>query len=193
MILDFDRCAKEINETRLRAEALVLGLTREELTRQPEPGKWSIAECILHLNLTASVMQPLMEKAIAQARHDNNVGTGPFGIGLKGRLLVWIAEPPPKFRMPAPPHLRPTARIDDPIKLVPDFLKAQDGWERLIRESAGLDLAKIKVGKRFSPFRARFAAALPWMMAHQRRHLLQAENVKRQIFSAAPKAAVQAG
>jgi len=193
MILDSDRCAKEINEARLRAEALALGLTPEEFTTQPEAGKWSIAECILHLNVTASVMQPLMEKAIAQARHDNNVGTGPFGIGLKGRLLVWIAEPPPKFRMPAPPHLRPPARIDDPLKLLPDFLKAQDEWERLIRESAGLDLAKIKVGKRFSPFRARFAAALPWMMAHQRRHLVQAENVKRQISFAAPKASTQAG
>jgi hypothetical protein len=193
MILDFDRCAKEINEARHRAEALVLGLTPEQLTTQPDAGKWSVAECILHLNVTASVMQPLMEKALAQARHDNKVGTGPFGMGLKGRLLVWIAEPPPKFRMPAPPHLRPPARIDDPLKLLPDFLKAQNEWERLIREAAGLDLAKIKVGKRFSPFRARFAAALPWMMAHQRRHLLQAENVKRQIFSAAPKAAAQAG
>jgi len=192
MIRDFDRCAKEINEARHRAEALVLGLTPEQFTTHPEAGKWSIAECILHLNVTASVMQPLMEKAIAHAKHDNKVGVGPFGIGLKGRLLVWIAEPPPKFRMPAPPHLRPPARIDDPLKLVPHFLKAQDEWERLIKESAGLDLAKIKVGKRFSPFRARFAAALPWMMAHQRRHLLQAENVKRQIFSAAPKAATQA-
>lgn len=193
MILDFDRCANEINEARHRAEALVLGLTPEQLTTQPDAGKWSVAECILHLNVTASVMQPLMEKAIAQARHDNKVGTGPFGIGLKGRLLVWIAEPPPKFRMPAPPHLRPPARIDDPLKLLPDFLKAQDEWERLIREAVGLHLAKIKVGKRFSPFRARFAAALPWMMAHQRRHLLQAENVKRQIFSAAPQASTQAG
>src|SRR4029077_14010379 len=145
MILDFDRCAREINEARHRAEALVLGLTSEQLTMQPEAGKWSVAECILHLNATASVMQPLMEKAIAQARDDNNVGTGQFGIGLKGRLLVWIAEPPLKFRMPAPPHLRPPARIDDPLKLLPDFLKAHDEWERLIRESAGLDLAKIKV------------------------------------------------
>ena len=193
MIFDFDRCAQEINEARQRAEALVLGLTPEQLTTQPEAGKWSVAECILHLNVTAAVMQPLMEKAIAQAKQDKKVGAGPFEIGLKGRLLVWIAEPPPKFRMPAPPHLRPPARIDEPLKLLPDFLKAQDEWERLIRESAGLDLSKIKVGKRFSPFRARFAAALPWMMAHQRRHLLQAENVKRQIFSAAPKAATQAG
>ncbi|MCU1220212.1 MAG: DinB superfamily protein [Candidatus Angelobacter sp.] len=192
MILDFDRCAREINEVRRRAEDLVFGLTPEQLTTQPEAGKWSVAECILHLNVTASVMQPFMEKAVSQGRHDNKVGNGPFKIGAKGHFLIWIAEPPPKFKMPAPPHLRPASCIDDPLKLLSDFLKAQDEWERLIRESAGLDLAGIKVGKSFSPFRARFAAILPWMMAHQRRHLLQGENVKRQIFSAAPKSAAQA-
>lgn len=193
MILDFDRCAQEIQEARQRAEALVLGLTPEQLTKQPEAGKWSVAECVLHLNTTAAVMQALMEKAIAQARQDKKVGAGPFDVGLKGRLLVWIAEPPPKFRMPAPRNVRPPAQIDDPAKLLPDFMKTQDEWERLIRESAGLDLAKIKVGPLFSPFRQRLAASLPWMMAHQRRHLLQAENAKRQIVSAAPRAAAQAG
>ena len=191
MIFDSNRCAQEMNEARRRAEALVGGLTPEQLTTQPEAGKWSVAECILHLNVTARVMQSLMEDAIAQARRDNQVGAGPFSVGAKGRLLIWIAEPPPKFEFPRPPHLRP-ARIDNPVKLLPDFLKAQDEWERLIQESAGLDLSKIKIGKLFSPFRARFAAALPWMMAHQRRHLLQAENVKRQIFSAAHETAAHA-
>jgi hypothetical protein len=192
MTFDIDRCAHDINEARHRAEALMRGLTPEQLTMQPEVGKWSIAECILHLNVTARVMQSLMQDAIAQAKRDNQIGRGPFKIGAKGHLLIWIAEPPPKFRIPAPPHLRPPAHIDDPGILLPDFLKAQDEWEQLIRESAGLDLSKINVGKRFSPFRARLAAAFPWMMAHQRRHLLQAENVKRQMFSAAPNAAAQA-
>jgi hypothetical protein len=189
MIFDSDRCAQEIQEARQRAEALLVGLTPEQFTTQPEAGKWSVAECILHLNVTASVIQRLMESAMAQGRQDKKLGPGPFHIGLKGRLLIWIAEPPPKFRIPAPPHLRPPARIDDPERLLPDFLKAQDEWERLMRESAGLSLSKINVGKRFSPFRAKLAAGFPWMMAHQRRHLLQAENVKRQILSAAPMAA----
>lgn len=181
MFLDLNQCAREILEARQRAGAVVGGLTAEQLTAQPAPGKWSVAECILHLNATAAVVQPLMENAIAQARQNKIVGAGPFDIGLKGRLLVWIAEPPPKFRMPAPRNVRPPARIDDPGKLLPDFMNAQDEWERLIRESAGLDLAKIKVGPLFSPLRQRLAASFPWMMAHQRRHLLQAENVKNRL------------
>ena len=105
MIFDSNRCTSEINEARRRVEAVVLGLTPEQFTTQPEAGKWSVAECILHLNVTASVMQSLMQDAIAQAKRDNQLGNGPFSVGAKGRLLIWIAEPPPKFRIPAPPHL----------------------------------------------------------------------------------------
>jgi hypothetical protein len=75
---------------------------------------------------------------------------------------------------------------------LPEFLKAQDGWERLMRESDGLDQARIKLGSLTSLFRARLSAAVPWMLAHQRRHLLQAEKVKQQILSIAPRASAQA-
>jgi DinB superfamily len=182
--------SRQIDESRRRAHELVSGLTAEQIASRPDPDKWSIAECLAHLNITAATVQKLMARGIEQAKQEKRFGEGPFSIGPKGRLLIWIAEPPPKFRIRAPKNVRPPAQIDNPLKLLPDFLKAQDEWERLIRESASLDLSKIKVGKLFSPFRARFAAAVPWMMAHQRRHLLQAEDVKRQIFSAASIAAM---
>jgi hypothetical protein len=177
----------DLNEARRRAQELVVGLTPEQLLRRPDPGKWSIAECIVHLNITAATVQKLMASAIEQGKNQQVFSKGPFSIGPKGRLLVWIAEPPPKFRIRAPKNVRPPAAIDDPLQVLPAFMKAQDEWEQLMREQQGLDLEKVKVGQ--GVFRMRLAAALPWMMAHQRRHLLQAENVKRQIFSAAPIAA----
>ena len=124
-----------------------------------------------------------MAQAIARGKQQKKSGHGPFSIGPKGRLMVWIAEPPPKFRIRAPKNVRPPMDVPNPQQLLPEFLQAQDEWERLMREQDGLDLGKIKAGK--GVFRMRLAAALPWMMAHQRRHLLQAENIKRQIASAA--------
>jgi hypothetical protein len=79
------------------------------------------------------------------------------------------------------------------IEAISRFMKAQDEWERFLREQKELVLEKIKVARPFSPFRARLAAALPWMMAHQRRHFVAGRNVKRQIVSTAPKTASQAG
>jgi uncharacterized damage-inducible protein DinB len=180
--------SRQIDESRRRAHELVSALTAEQIARRPDPGKWSIAECLAHLNITAATVQKLMARGIEQAKQEKRFGEGPFSIGPKGRLLIWIAEPPPKFRIRAPKNMRPPAASDDPLQVLPAFIKAQDEWERLMREQEGLNLVKIKVGQ--GAFRMRLAAVLPWMMAHQRRHLLQAENVKRQIFSAASIAAM---
>jgi DinB family protein len=183
MNFDPKSVSRDIADSRSRAQAIISRLSVEQLTRRPEPGKWSIAECIAHLNVTAAAVQKIMAESIEQGKQKNKSGSGPFSIGPKGRLFVWIAEPPPKFRIRAPKNVRPPATIDDPLQLLPAFLQAQDEWERLMRAQEGLDLEKIVVGQ--GVFRMRLAAALPWMMAHQRRHLLQAENVKRQIGAAA--------
>jgi hypothetical protein len=178
---------QEIADSRRRAQQLVNGLTPEQLTRRPDPSKWSIAECVAHLNVTGGVVQPLIGKAIARGRKENLLGKGPFKLGNKGRLLIWIASPPPKFRMRAPKSVAPPVSISEPGRLLEEFMKVQDGWERLWQDAEGLDLARINIGPRLSPFRCHVSASFPWMMAHQRRHLLQAENVKRQIvYSAAP-------
>jgi len=190
MKFDVQSASRDIAESRRRAEALIADINAEQLMRRPDPGKWSIAECLTHLNMTAATVQTFIAQGIKQGKEEKKLGEGPFSIGPKGRLMVWIAEPPPKFRIRAPKKVRPPATIDDPRRVLPQFLHAQDEWERLMREQEGLNLAKIKVGQ--GAFRVRLAAALPWMMAHQRRHLLQAENVKRQIISA-PREAAQAG
>lgn len=190
MRFDVQSVSRDIADSRRRAQALIDVISTDQLTRRPDPSKWSIAECLAHLNITAATVQKIMAQGIQRGKQEKRLGSGPFSIGPKGRLLVWIAEPPPKFRIRAPKNVRPPTTIDDPLQVLPQFLHAQDEWERLMREQQGLDLAKIKVGQ--GAFRMRLAAALPWMMAHQRRHLLQAENVKRQILSAASKAAAPA-
>ena len=191
MKFDVQSVSRDIADSRRRAQVLIDAASADQLTRRPDLGKWSIAECLAHLNITAVTVQKLMARGIEQAKQEKRFSEGPFSIGPKGRLLVWIAEPPPKFRIRAPKNVRPPAAIDDPLQVLPAFMKAQDEWERLMREQQGLDLARIKVGQ--GAFRMRLAAVLPWMMAHQRRHLLQAENVKRRIVSASPKTAAQAG
>jgi DinB superfamily len=184
---------QEIAESRRRALELVSGLTPEQLTCRPDPSKWSIAECIAHLNVTAAVVQSLISKGIADGRKGNLLGKGPFKLGSKGRLLIWIATPPPKFRIRAPKSVAPPMKISEPGRLLEEFMKAQDGWARLWQDAEGLDLARINIGPRFSAFRCRLSASFPWMMAHQRRHLLQAENVKRQLVTTAPLSVAGSG
>jgi hypothetical protein len=122
-----------------------------------------------------------MSAGIARGKEEKLFGRGPYKIGAKGMFLCWLAEPPPKFRIPAPKNIAPPVTFADPGKLLPDFMRAQDEWIRLMKEAEGLDQARIKMGPLLSPFRCRLSASFPWMMAHQRRHLLQAENVRKKI------------
>jgi hypothetical protein len=175
----------ELDEIRRRAEALVNSLGGDQIVQRPDPAKWSVAECLAHLNVTANVVQPLIAKAIERGKKAELFGTGPFPLGLRGRLLIWIATPPPKFRMPAPKAVAPPVYIAHPAQLLPEFLKLQDEWQRLWNEAAGLDMARINIGRRLSPFCCHLSAVFPWMMAHQQRHLLQAEKVRARLGATA--------
>jgi hypothetical protein len=103
-------------------------------------------------------------------------------------MLVWVAEPPPKFRIPAPKSVAPPMTIDAPAQLLPEFLRLQDEWEKLMKDAAGLDISRITLGGLLSPFRCQMSGGLMWMMAHQRRHLWQAENVKKALLTKAAAA-----
>ncbi|PYP87522.1 MAG: hypothetical protein DMG65_17260 [Candidatus Angelobacter sp. Gp1-AA117] len=180
----FDQSNDDLNEIRNRARRLVEGLTPEQLTSRPDPAKWSIAECLAHLNLSAEIVQPKVAAAMERGRKDNLLANGPFGLGFLGKALVWWAEPPPKIRIPAPKSIAPKIEAADPAKIVDDFFRLQDEWARLLRDAEGLDQKKIKVPALFPGLPAlRLCAPIPWMLAHERRHLWQAENVKRELSS----------
>jgi len=188
MILDPKDFSRQVNDCRRRAEQLAANLTGQQLLHRPDPTKWSVADCLTHLTVTGSLVQRIVRKNIAEAKQKKVYGTGPFSTGPRGRLLIWAAEPPPKFRIPAPKGLIPPTTIDSD-RVLPGFMQVQDGWESLLKDAEGLDLYKIKIGELLSPFRCRLSGGLLWMMAHQRRHLCQAENVKKMIVSDATRAA----
>lgn len=189
--MDVDELTRQVTSIRARAQQLVVGLSADQLTRRPDPARWSIAECLAHLNLTAATVQPKIAAAIEQGKQANITGRGPFSPGIIGRLLIWVAEPPPKFKMRAPKYISPSVAHGDPAQVIADFGKFQDGWEKLIRDCDGLDKKRIKVPSLFPGMPSmRLAIPIPWLLAHERRHLAQAEGVKRQITQQSSSAAV---
>src|SRR5205085_9503478 len=182
MAAELTQLEQELQEIRHRAEQLVAGLTPEQLTRRPDPAKWSIAECLAHLNLTAEFVQPKIAAAIEQGKSKKLFAQGPCNAGFLGRTLVWWAEPPPKIRFNAPKNIAPKVVINDPSQVISDFMRFQDEWARLLRDAEGLNQKKIKVPALFPRLLPLpLSASIPWMLAHERRHLWQAENVKRAI------------
>jgi len=160
-----------------QARKLVSTLGVERVTERPRPNSWSVAECLLHLNITSEAYLPVWREAFREGRDRGWTGTGPFKLDLWGRVFVWVLEPPPKFRFPAPRAFQPVA-VPSGEEVLPAFLNCQEQVLGSITTSDGLAIDRIKIR---SPFDRRLRYSI-WSsfcahLAHHRRHLWQAGRV----------------
>jgi hypothetical protein len=168
-----DQFAAAARET----EELARGLTPAQLQWRP-PEKWSIAECLDHLN-HAERMLARFDRKFGEARAKGWTGAGPFRAGLLAGLYIrWVEPPVRRLRVRSPKAFRPRAEADL-ADVVPRFLRLQEGLIRRAEDAQGLDLARIRMS---SPvvrqFKMSAAEWLAFLAAHQRRHLWQARRVR---------------
>ena len=160
-----------------QARKLVSTLGVGRVTERPAANRWSVAECLVHLNITSEAYLPVWREAFREGRDRGWTGTGPFKLDLWGRVFVWVLEPPPKFRFPAPRAFQPVAAPSGE-EILAAFLNCQEQVLGSIAKSDGLAIDRIKIR---SPFDRRFRYSV-WSsfcahLAHQRRHLWQAGRV----------------
>jgi len=157
---------------------LLDGLTEAQFNWRASPGRWSIAECLVHLNVTARLYLPLIEKSIKEARSRQLFGEGPFRHGFLINWLIRTTEPPPKLKTKSPKIFVPPP--DQPLETVAtDFMSLQDQFLARIQESNGLHLSRIKVVSPVSRFlRMSLGQSFAFLAAHERRHLWQAREAK---------------
>jgi DinB superfamily len=159
------------------ARSLVTGLSPAQFNWRPGPKRWSVAECLDHLNSIAKVF-PAIDRAIEHAERRGLRNPGPFRYGWWARANVRWMMPPPKFRMKTWKMLLPRdgpLAVDDVLR---EFLELHDQFAQRIRQADGLDLQRAIVQ---SPvmrwFRLPLGAYLAFLLAHDRRHLWQARQV----------------
>jgi hypothetical protein len=169
------------------AHALVETLDEAEGTWRPEPGAWSVAECLDHLATGNRVYLNAMRPSAERARSSGRLRRGPAVPGVIGGWFVRSLEPPvkPRFKGKAPAKIRPreSPALADAAA---QFLASQGEVREFIDRFAAIDLAGIHfpnpfiLGVRFS-----LATGLHVLAAHERRHLWQAWRVRAAAKSAA--------
>lgn len=171
-------CRRQFESARKDAEKLLAGLTDAQFNWRPAAGRWSIGECLEHLNAGYGAL-PRFDRVIPDARSRGWVSQGPFRHGWLGNLYVRLMEPPPKIRVKTPKRYAP-APDRAFAEVAPRFLALQEELIRRLRDANGLDLARIKMS---SPISRRFKLSLgqwfAFLAAHERRHLWQAWQVRR--------------
>jgi hypothetical protein len=164
----------DVNST--RAKVLFSGVDEPRLLQRPPSNGWSMGECVEHLTITTRNYLGLADKAFVNAARSN----GPYKKDWMGALLAWYLDPPYRRRDKTLPAYEPGAL--EPARVLPDFLESQRGLIGRVEQANGLALDQIKVRSSFNEkITYNLYSFFCILAAHQRRHLWQAEQVKKSV------------
>ena len=167
----------------LEAIQLCAGLSEEQLSWSPRPGRWSIAQNLSHLRRTTEVFLPAVDAALEASRNLKLHSPGPFRLNLYGRIMVWRMESRPILKMRAPKAIRPRLLGSCAAEL-DHFLIAQAALRQRIEDAEGFHLTAIRFPSPLaSCFRVNLLEFFFLCNAHSRRHLRQANRVRRALPS----------
>ncbi len=161
-------------------------LDRTRFNWQPSPNAWSVGQCIEHLNITIERYLPVLRSAVQSARAQGLTAQGPFAIGWIERLFIRSMEPPPGWRFKTPKPF--VAGVDlDPVATVARARQLRVEFGECIRSADGLNQPRIKVRSQFAPVSWTLNGTFALLLAHERRHLWQAREVRKHpAFPAGP-------
>lgn len=151
-------------------------LSEAQLAWRPEPGRWSIAECLDHLHVTGEEVLAQVEAAVARGWARGTTGSPPFRYGWLGPWFV-RANAPSGRRVPTPKVFRPREGRP-PVGALDDFLALQEELAAALERANGLDLARVRARSPVTPLlRIGIGSWFEVIAVHQARHLAQARAV----------------
>jgi hypothetical protein len=166
----------EFESAMVRLRALRDKVPASKWASRPEPDRWSIGECVAHLNLTSTAFLPLMRTGLDEARRSGHTAPARFRRDVLGWLLWRSMGPPVKRRFATTAPFVPRADRAS-ADLVAEFERLQSEQLALAREADGLPINRVKIASPFNPrLRYNLFSALSILPRHQHRHLWQAEQ-----------------
>lgn len=156
-------------------------LTDEQLRWKPAPDRWSIVECLQHLNLAERFyIRTIQHKVDALGF----IQTAPADQSLEsdwiGKAFLYVVDPQIKLKIPAPGIVRPRpASKLLPADVMTQFVDLQTLLHTLLDKAVYLDWNQEKVMSLFGNWlKIRVGDAIRMLVAHTERHMKQAMRVK---------------
>lgn len=166
-----------------RLDRLTDDVPDEKWPARSDPARWSIAECVAHLNLTNAAYVPRIRKAIEEARQLPRHVSGSYRRDMFGRVFSAMVGPLPKIgktrigRVSTTPDFVPDGRIPKQ-QMLAEFKRLQFELIGMVKESDGLAIDKVKIA---SPFGEKIHydvySTYVILPRHEERHIQQAELV----------------
>jgi hypothetical protein len=178
-----EEIAAELRAAEDRLRRLAERLPDERWGERPEPGRWSVGECVAHLNLTARAYLPILDRGLAEASALGGGAPRRYRRELVGWLLWRTMGPPVRFRTRTAAAFVPEGGLP-PAGLRAEFSRLQAEQIRRVEAAAGLPIDRVRVTSPFAE-RVRYDlfSCLGLLPRHQHRHLWQAEEVAARLLA----------
>ncbi|MEO5579516.1 MAG: DinB family protein [Gemmatimonadaceae bacterium] len=176
---------KQFEHAQARVDRLTDAIPENRWPVRSDPDRWSVAECIAHLNLTSDAYIPRLRQAIVDARRMAPVKSHRYRRDPAGFFFSAVIGPLPTLggvrlgRVKTPPKFVPEGKLTRQL-VVAEFKKYQEDLIAIVREGDGMALDKVWIK---SPFGERIRyncfSAFVILPRHQERHIDQAEAAGR--------------
>lgn len=171
-----DDSIRAIEEVKVDAGELVEPLDAERFNWRAGDGRWSVGQCLQHLNIFGNgTIVPKIDEMLQEAQTRGLHGNGSIRPGWFGRWIIGVFDAPPGRKVRTAPGFRPPSELDK-REVVSSFDDLQDRLIERARAARQLDLKALK--RRLPmPVWLNLGEWFAFAVAHERRHLWQARRV----------------
>ena len=160
------------------AQWQILPASQFEVT--PSAQSWSASQCLAHLNSYGEYYLPQLHYAIVRGKERGKISVPEFKTGLLGNYFTNLMLPEnngvPSRKMKSPKDHLPIANDDSAIVLA-TFIEQQEKMIALLQQARHVNLNAVKVPISIAKFiRLRLGDVFMFIVAHNSRHMLQAER-----------------
>jgi hypothetical protein len=173
---------RDLENAGTRVEKLAERIPDAVWTQRNDSSRWSVSECLAHLNLTSEAFIPRIRKAIEEARQ-LPAATGEYKRDFLGALFGGMVGPLKRIgrfrlvRVKTTPDFVPGSQEPKNVSIA-EFRRLQGILADLVRESDGRAIDQVRIT---SPFGEKIQyncySAFVMIPRHQMRHIEQAEEV----------------
>ena len=165
---------------------IVHGLTEAQFHAPSPSGGWSVGFCIEHLVLTGHAFLSIWDRALRRPETSYCPGNGSSSYPWWNRLMLIALEPPYAMKTRTIQPLVPSSRrsIEETIRRFTDMHRE---LVRRIELSTHVDARRTKVRSPFASWiQYPLGFSFDFALTHERRHLWQARQVRRQFVEGDP-------
>jgi len=153
-------------------------LTDDQLNRRPGPGRWSVGQCLEHLNIIGGLYLPVITRKIQQAQTRSSRPAEAVKRGLLGRRLTNAMRVPSSEKATKTPQQYAPSGSRLPRTVVEVFNRQTEELLALLQQARAVNINTVRIPNVvIALLRLRLTDQLELLVVHAQRHIQQAERV----------------